>query len=56
MSESVGLTQYSGWWNGVATGDFDDDGRLDLIATNRGKNSPYQLETTQPLKMYYEDF
>ncbi|MCZ7639405.1 MAG: VCBS repeat-containing protein [Verrucomicrobia bacterium] len=26
----VGLEHLRGWWNGVTTGDFDGDGRLDL--------------------------
>ena len=28
----------TGWWTSVATGDFDGDGRLDLIVGNRGWN------------------
>ncbi len=56
ISESAGLAAFKGWWNGVATGDFNNDGRMDIVATNQGKNSPYQLETGHPLKMYYQDF
>src|SRR5439155_4767344 len=26
------LNQLTGWWNGVTTGDFDGDGRMDIIA------------------------
>lgn len=52
----VGLDAYSGWWNGVATGDFNNDGRPDLVATNWGTNSPYQVDGGQPIKMYYQDF
>ena len=32
----LGLSQYRGWWNGVTTGDFDEDGRMDIIASNGG--------------------
>ncbi|MDR8390625.1 FG-GAP-like repeat-containing protein [Aliifodinibius sp. S!AR15-10] len=56
ISESVGLASYRGWWNGVATGDFNNDGRMDIVATNQGLNSPYQLTSEHPLKMYYQDF
>ena len=28
------LDQITGWWNSVTTGDFDGDGRLDLVAGN----------------------
>jgi hypothetical protein len=31
---------HSGLWNGVATGDFNGDGRPDLIVTNRGEGGP----------------
>ena len=51
MTRSHGLTAYVGWWNGVATGDFDADGRLDLLATNRGLN----LYHGDPIRLYYGD-
>ncbi|MFH5886155.1 FG-GAP-like repeat-containing protein [Halalkalibaculum sp. DA3122] len=50
------LAGYRGWWNGITTGDFNNDGRPDIVATNIGKNSVYQLENEQPLKLYYQDF
>jgi len=56
VSGEVGLADHKGWWNGVATGDFNNDGRPDVIATNWGLNSRYQLEDGRPLKMFYEDF
>ncbi|WP_340105936.1 FG-GAP-like repeat-containing protein [Rhodohalobacter sp. 8-1] len=56
VTQSAGLEQYKGWWNGIATGDFNNDGLPDIVATNIGKNSPYQLNTGQPLKMFYQDF
>lgn len=56
VSSAVGLADYKGWWNGVSTGDFNNDGRPDIIAANIGKNSPYQPDTEQPLKLFYSDF
>lgn len=56
VTEAAGLHRYHGWWNGVATGDFNGDGRPDIVATNRGTNSPYQLDGPEPLKMFYDDF
>lgn len=53
MTRALGLSEYSGWWNGVAPADFDGDGRLDLIATNWGQNVPYDFN--QPLRVYYGD-
>jgi hypothetical protein len=32
------LGALTGWWNGVNAGDFDGDGRLDLVAANWGLN------------------
>ncbi|MDZ7694925.1 MAG: FG-GAP-like repeat-containing protein [Balneolaceae bacterium] len=55
-SSQYGLERYKGWWNGVASGDFNNDGYPDLVATNQGLNSPYQLERGQPIRMYYNDF
>lgn len=56
VSEAYGLTGIKGWWNGIASGDFNNDGYPDLIATNRGLNSSYQMEMDKPLRMYYSDF
>ena len=56
VSDRVGLQKYKGWWNGITTGDFNNDGRLDIIATNLGENSIYQIESNKPLKLFYGDF
>lgn len=37
---SLGLAKQIGWWNSVACGDFDNDGKLDFIAGNWGRNHP----------------
>ena len=56
-TDAYGLAAYTGWWNGVALGDFDADGRLDLIATNAGWNTKYGRPETaaHPLRLYYGD-
>lgn len=33
-----GLESRKGFWNGVTAGDFDGDGRMDLVASNWGRN------------------
>jgi hypothetical protein len=47
------LSRLTGWWNGVTAGDFDGDGRLDLAASNWGRNTKYQWRREQPLRIYY---
>ena len=51
-----GLNSYRGWWNGITTGDFDEDGKIDILATNWGLNSKYHYDPNHSLKIYYADF
>jgi len=50
------LGKLDGWWNGVATGDLDGDGRLDLIASNWGLNSASHDPSLHPVRLYHGDF
>ncbi len=46
-TRQLGLADFTGWWNGVNAGDFDGDGRLDLVAANWGLNSFYGQPTRE---------
>ncbi|MEO5685293.1 MAG: VCBS repeat-containing protein [Chitinophagaceae bacterium] len=48
--------EYSGWWNKIATGDFNGDGKPDLVLGNFGLNSQCKASEKQPAEMYYKDF
>jgi hypothetical protein len=49
------LSQLTGWWSGVNSGDFDGDGQLDLVAGNWGLNDAYETCPDRPLQVYFGD-
>jgi hypothetical protein len=49
------LSQLTGWWNGVTTGDFDADGRMDIAASNWGRNTRFESHRNRPLQLLYGD-
>ena len=57
-TSEAGLASRRGWWNSVTLGDFDNDGRLDIVAGNWGLNSKYEhsYQPLQPLLVYHGDF
>jgi beta-lactamase superfamily II metal-dependent hydrolase len=46
----------SGWWNKIITGDFNSDGKPDLLIGNWGLNSQYTVSSTEPAELFYDDF
>ena len=56
ITKELGLDHYVGWWNGIAAGDLDGDGRMDLVAANWGLNSFYHASPEKPLQLFYGDF
>jgi hypothetical protein len=50
------LSKLTGWWNGVTTGDFDGDGRQDIIASNWGRNTPFEAFRAPSLQLYHGVF
>ncbi|MBI4662645.1 MAG: VCBS repeat-containing protein [Verrucomicrobia bacterium] len=47
------LNSLTGWWNSIAAGDLDGDGRQDLVAGNWGRNTSRQRFLTDPIRLYF---
>ena len=46
----------AGWWNCLAAGDLDRDGDPDFVGGNLGRNHPYLVSDSTPLRLYSYDF
>ena len=55
VTAAWGLDQYRGWWNGISTGDFNEDGLPDIVASNAGRNTPYEAYRSHPILLVYGD-
>lgn len=56
VSKTTGINNEIGWWNSITGGDFDNDGDIDYLAGNLGKNSFYKASHTYPVSIYAKDF
>jgi hypothetical protein len=54
--DSWGFNKWTSRWIGIAAGDLDGDGKLDLVATSWGRNVPAKADTADPLVMVYGRF
>ena len=53
VTAAWGLGALTGWWTGIAAGDFDGDGRMDLVCGNWGRNSVHELHRPTEHRIYY---
>jgi len=56
VTAATGLGPTRGWWFSLATGDFNRDGRPDLVAGNLGLNSMYTTSPQSKFGIYAGDF
>ena len=55
-TSELGIDTKLGWWHGIAAGDLDDDGDVDYVVTNQGRNTKYHADEEHPHRLYYDDF
>lgn len=56
LSKNANLEKETGWWFSVEAADFDQDGDMDIIAGNLGRNSKYQASPDAPFQIFADDF
>jgi hypothetical protein len=56
VTRSTRLPPMRGWWFSLAAGDFDNDGRPDLVAGNLGLNYSYRTSKASKFGVYAGEF
>jgi hypothetical protein len=51
-----GISDKLGWWNTIAAGDFNHDGKIDYIVGNTGLNTFYKATDKYPVYITAKDF
>ncbi|MFT6783364.1 MAG: hypothetical protein ACJA1A_003304, partial [Saprospiraceae bacterium] len=50
------MSDLSSWWNTLSVGDFNNDGRQDLILGSFGDNNKFHPSSEKPLEIFGKDF
>ncbi len=56
VTAGTGMADQLGWWNSIVAGDFDNDGKIDYVVSNLGRNSFYRASDEYPIRVYAKDF
>ncbi len=56
LAGAAGLESLTGWWNSIASADFDHDGDMDYVAANFGRNSSIRTSPELPVEICARDF
>lgn len=56
ITQQTGIAGKVGWWNSLASADFDADGDMDYIAGNLGLSTFYEVTDKTPVSIYGADF
>ncbi len=55
-SKAYGFENSNGWYHALEVGDFNHDGKIDMVAGNHGLNSRFRATKEEPVTMYLNDF
>ncbi len=56
VTEQMGMSETTGWWNTITESDIDGDGDQDFILGNLGSNYKFHASPEKPFHIYSADF
>ncbi|MFP4340397.1 MAG: VCBS repeat-containing protein [Cyclobacteriaceae bacterium] len=56
LNNVPGLTGSEGWWKSLEVSDVNQDGEMDFIVGNWGRNTMFEASEEKPLSLYVSDF